>query len=146
MTDEEPKNDSIKYVISACLVGCQCRYDGKHQRREEMHDLYERGMAIAICPEELAGLGTPRPPCERNGEKIISSQGECKTDLFIEGAIKASTLVSCFSIQRAYLKSKSPMCGHGQIYDGSFTGRLTQGSGVFAQLLVDQGIEITVVD
>lgn len=135
-----------KYLISACLVGCDCRYDGKNQLREEMVALHEKGEAIAVCPEELAGLGIPRTPCEKVGEKILSLHGEDKTSAFRDGAERALSAASHFQIECAFLKSKSPMCGFGSIYDGTFTGKLTTGNGVFADLLIEKGIPIKSIE
>jgi uncharacterized protein YbbK (DUF523 family) len=135
-----------KYLISACLVGCNCRYDGKNQAREEMTYLYSKGEAVAICPEELAGLGTPRIPCEKVGSKILSVRGDDKSASYQLGAEKAFEIVSASKIECAFLKSKSPMCGYDSIYDGTFSGRLTAGNGVFADLLIEKGIPVKSVE
>ncbi len=135
-----------KYLISACLVGCNCRYDGKNQARDEMKSLYAKGEAVAVCPEELAGLGTPRTPCEKRGPKILSVNNEDKTAVYQVGAEKVFELVSTTKIKCAYLKSKSPMCGYGIIYDGTFSGTLTAGNGIFAELLMKKGIQIESIE
>ncbi|HEY8271924.1 MAG TPA: DUF523 domain-containing protein [Pseudobdellovibrionaceae bacterium] len=141
MVDAKPK-----YLISACLVGCNCRYDGKNQRRQEMVDLYKTGEILALCPEELAKLGTPRPACEKNGEMVVTATGLDKSAAYALGAEQALTLAKQQQIQRAYLKSKSPMCGFGTIYDGSFSGTLKVGNGVLAELLLANGFEIESID
>ncbi|MGZ3747494.1 MAG: DUF523 domain-containing protein, partial [Pseudobdellovibrionaceae bacterium] len=108
---------------------------------------YAAGAAIAVCPEELGGLGTPRAPCEKIGQKILSRHGEDKTAAFQRGAEKALAAVPPSSkIEGAFLKSKSPMCGFGSVYDGSFSGKLTSGNGVFAELLIQKGIPIKSID
>ena len=141
MNQNEPK-----YLISACLVGCHCRYDGKNQSREAMVELHQTGQALVVCPEELGGLPTPRPPCEIKNSKVISINGEDKTEAYILGATEALKLAKTYSIKTAYLKSKSPMCGLGKIYDGSFTGTITPGDGVFASLLKKNDFKIEVID
>lgn len=141
MIDTKPK-----YLMSACLIGCNCRYDGKNQRRQDMVDLYERGEVLAVCPEELAGLGTPRPACEKKGGRVVTATGMDKSAAYRQGAERALALTGQRSIKKAYLKSKSPMCGYGTIYDGSFSGTLTPGNGVFAELLLANGIEIESLD
>ncbi len=140
-------NGSPKFVISACLIGCPCRYDGKDQFRSEMENLYKKGEAIALCPEELAGLGTPRPPCERTaGGRIVSIAGEDKSNDYKRGAESAIELLDNLPIEGAFLKSHSPMCGFGEIYDGRFSGKKIVGKGVFAELLHKKGIKIFPVD
>jgi uncharacterized protein YbbK (DUF523 family) len=133
-------------LISACLIGCNCRYDGRNQLRAEMIKLHEGGHAIAVCPEELGELGTPRPPCEKVGTQIFSIDGSDRTDAYIKGAQRALELAQQQQVTAAFLKSKSPMCGHKQIYDGTFSGKLTEGHGVFAELLIANGIKIFSVD
>lgn len=139
-------NQSPRFLISACLVGVKCRYDGRSQERPAMQKLFESGQAIALCPEELANLGTPRPPCERRGEKVIDSCGNDRSLEFNRGVRLAIEQIKDLPLEGAYLKSKSPMCGYGQIYDGSFSGQLKQGKGVFAEALEKEGLSIIAVD
>jgi uncharacterized protein YbbK (DUF523 family) len=125
-----------KYLVSACLIGKKCRYDGKDQARDFLVKSYEAGEVIAVCPEELGGLPTPRPPAEIIQDKVLTNQNKDVTSMYQEGAQNAFEIaLNNPSIEKAYLKSKSPMCGCGKIYDGSFTGKLTEGDGVFTCLI-----------
>jgi uncharacterized protein YbbK (DUF523 family) len=135
-----------KYLISACLLGCKCRFDGNHQERKAMLELLQTGQVIGVCPEELGGLGTPRQPCEIKDLKVLSIDGTCKTTEYDQGANNALAIAIQNNVQIAYLKSRSPMCGFGKIYDGNFTGSLTDGNGVFAQLLIANGISVVSVE
>lgn len=135
-----------KVLVSACLIGKPCRYDGKHQARAEMLSLHEQGLTIPVCPEEMGGLGTPRDPAERQHDKVISNKGQDVSAQYQAGAEAAWTVAQENEISEAYLKSKSPMCGCGKIYDGSFSGKLTDGDGVFAELLKKNRVKITPVD
>lgn len=140
----EPKQ--IRFIISSCLIGCRCRYDGNHQLRQETVELFNTGEALAVCPEELGGLPTPRVPCEIVGNKIVSKTGEDKTHDYNLGAQLALELASTHPIEKAFLKSKSPMCGYNKIYDGTFKGTLTNGNGLFAELLNAKGITLVEID
>jgi uncharacterized protein YbbK (DUF523 family) len=124
-----------KFLVSSCLIGKKCRYDGKDMARDFLVELYNKGEVIDVCPEELGGLPTPRPPAERRGREIISKEAGNLSREYYLGAEQALKLMAEFKIARAYLKSKSPMCGCGRIYDGSFTGKLTVGDGLFTELL-----------
>jgi uncharacterized protein YbbK (DUF523 family) len=125
----------IKYLVSSCLIGKKCRYDGRDMARQTLVDLYHRGEVIDVCPEELGGLPTPRSPAERIGTQVISKEAKNLSHEYAEGAERALQLIANLPIEKAFLKSKSPMCGCGQIYDGSFTGKLMSGDGVFTELL-----------
>ena len=130
-------------VISACLTGVACRYDGKDQLRVDLKKLVDDGEAIAVCPEELGGLPTPRTPAEKQGLFYKTKTGQDVTQEYKLGAKKAYDLAkSLGEINKAILKSKSPMCGVDQIYDGSFSGKLRHGDGEFSRLLKEKGIEV----
>lgn len=133
-------------IVSACLVGCNCRYDGDNQLREEMEKLYQQGRLIPLCPEQLGGLTTPRPPAEMKDGKMITNDGEDVTAQYQRGAQEALKLFQSIGAKKAYLKSKSPMCGKGDIYDGSHSGTLCSGNGVFTQILIDLGIKVESID
>ena len=135
-----------KVLVSACLIGKPCRYDGKHQARAEMLSLHEQGLTIPVCPEEMGGLGTPRDPAERQLDKVISNKGQDVSAQYQAGAEAALAVAEDNEVSEAFLKSKSPMCGCGKIYDGSFSGKLTDGDGVFAELLKKNRVKITPVD
>ena len=135
------------YIVSACLAGVKCRYDGNAFVNEKVQKLFQDGKAIPLCPEILGGLSIPRQCCEiiknKNGEdRIYNKSGEDVTNFFIEGAKKTLETCKCLGIKKAILKSKSPSCGYGIIYDGSFSGNLTVGKGFTARLLESEGIEI----
>jgi len=136
-----------KVLISACLLGVECRYDGQHCKREFLIDKQNEFEFIPVCPEELGGLPTPRPPAEiQNNGKVETKAGVDVTSQYNDGAQKAFEAVKNDDVKLAYLKSRSPMCGCGEIYDGSFTGNKKGGDGIFARLLKSKGIKIIPVD
>ncbi|AFM39279.1 hypothetical protein Desaci_0205 [Desulfosporosinus acidiphilus SJ4] len=135
------------YLISACLAGVNCRYDGKSTIVNELGELVKRGKAIAICPEVLGGLEIPRESCEivkLDGEhaKVMSRNGNDLTAAFMSGAQKTLEIAKVIGINVAIMKSKSPSCGYGKIYDGTFSGTITDGNGFAAGLLASHGITI----
>lgn len=134
------------YLISACLAGVNCKYDGGNNYKEKIMELVKRGEAILVCPEQLGGLTTPRYLSEIkniNGElKVINNQGQDVTLNFQRGAKETLELAKKLNIDKAILKAKSPSCGCGLIYDGTFSGNKIKGNGVTAQLLSENGIEI----
>lgn len=129
-------------IVSACLAGIKCRYDGKANPCLKVIELVKQGKAISVCPEQLAGLPTPRPAAEQKGTKVFTQNSQDVTLEFKKGAQKALKIAKLNSCKIAILKSKSPSCGSGQIYDGTFSGKLVKGDGVFAKLLKDNGIRI----
>ena len=130
-------------IVSKCLAGVPCRYDGKDNLVPEIKELVERGEAVAVCPEVLGGLPTPRTPSELQPDgRILSKQGEDVTAQFISGAERAMALCREHGCIGAILKARSPSCGKGVVYDGSFTGTRIPGNGVFAQMLLDAGIPV----
>ncbi|WPU67146.1 DUF523 domain-containing protein [Peredibacter starrii] len=135
-----------KKIVSACLAGFQCRFDCAHKEREEIRAMVEKGEAIAVCPEQMGGLPTPRTPAEQIGNKIISKTGTDVTAEYELGAHQALKMAELTGATEAYLKSRSPMCGSGQIYDGSFSGKLVEGDGVFTKLLKSRNIKVIAVD
>jgi len=142
-----PQQQKTLYVVSACLTGENCRYDGGNCRNRKIEALVERGEAVAVCPEILGGLKVPRDPCEirrgKNGKiRAVTLSGRNCTRALKRGARKALEIVQNLGIERAVLKSRSPSCGFGRIYDGSFSGRLTRGNGITADILSKNGIRI----
>jgi uncharacterized protein YbbK (DUF523 family) len=131
-----------KVIVSACLSGLKCRYDGAAKPCEAVIRLVAEGQAIPVCPEQLGGLPTPRLPAERVGERVLRKDGVDLTAEFQLGAEEAFKLVQMTGARKAILKAKSPSCGCGKIYDGSFTGTLVPGDGVFAALCRQHGIEL----
>ena len=133
-------------VVSNCLIGCNCRYDGKNCRSKDVRALAKGNVLIGVCPEQAGGLATPRNPAEIQGRKVISSAGKNVTREYARGAKAALDLAKLNKAQYAVLKAKSPSCGKGVIYDGTFTGGKTEGNGVTAQLFLDNGIEVFTED
>lgn len=133
-------------LVSACLAGVPCRYDGKSSLNPAVADLVRRGEAIAVCPEALGGLPVPRVPCEMvttGGQtRVVSRDGRDFTAAFLLGAHRALETALEVRADKALLKRRSPSCGIGEIYDGSFTGRLTAGNGLTADLLAAHGIAV----
>ncbi len=131
-----------KILVSKCLAGFCCRYDGKSNLVPEIRQLVEDGLAVCVCPEELGGLLTPRVPSERSGEAVISRTGLDVSAEFRAGAQAALKLAREHGCRTAILKARSPSCGKGSIYNGRFTGELTAGNGVTTDLLLGNGISV----
>ena len=133
----------MRILCSACLLGAHCRYDGQGKPSQRVMALLKDHQLVPVCPEQLGGLPTPRPPCEMQGDScILSRPGDDKTAEFARGAEEALMLLRLTGCEAALLKARSPSCGKGMIYDGSFSGTLKPGNGVFAQKLVDEGIPV----
>lgn len=131
-----------KLLISACLLGNKCRYDGKDNVLDIIDELKEKYELIPVCPEVDGGLPTPRFPSEIRGDKVMNSQNEDNTAYFLKGAKKAITLVKKHHIRYALLKAKNPSCGKDYIYDGSFNHVLTSGNGILVRELLKLGVTI----
>lgn len=131
-----------KILVSACLAGFPCRYDGQAKPDEEVIELVRQGLALPICPEQLAGLPTPRPAAERVGKQVLTASGEDLTEQFEYGATITLKLAEEFHCHKAILKSGSPSCGFGMIYDGTFSGKKMSGNGLTADLLLANGFEL----
>ena len=132
----------MNILISSCLLGLCCRYDQKSVRNEKIVQLAEKHTLIPVCPEQLGGLPTPRIPCERQGERVMGKDGSDKTEPYLLGARSALQIAHETHCELAILKSRSPSCGKGIIYDGTFSGTLTEGNGVAAELLTQNGIKV----
>lgn len=133
-------------IVSACLAGFHCRFDCGSKERSDIKRMVENGEAIPVCPEQMGGLPTPRGPSEIVGDKVVSKSGVDVTQEFQRGAEEALKMAILVNAQEAYLKSKSPSCGSGFIYDGTFSGKLVEGDGVFTKLLKERGIKVHSVD
>ncbi len=131
-----------KVLVSACLLGQCCAYDGQHRKSEAVLRLAERYELIPICPEREGGLPTPRVPSERISSRVCSRDGADVTAAYERGALEALSLALSSKVAFAVLKSKSPSCGKGEIYDGSFTHRLIPGNGVTAELLLSNSVPV----
>lgn len=133
-------------IVSACLAGFPCRYDGKAKPCAEVMELVRAGKAIPVCPEQLGGLPTPRPPCEILAGRVVDETGTDRTEAFQRGAQAVLDLAKTYGATRALLQNRSPSCGSGWIYDGTFSRRLVQGDGVAARLLMEKGIQVTGIE
>ena len=131
-----------KLLVSACLLGTPCRYDGVSCPSAAVLRLCERFEPVPVCPETAGGLPTPRIPSEIVGERVLNREGEDVTAAFVRGALTAVETARLHGITRAVLKSHSPSCGKGAVYDGSFSGTLTAGDGVTAAMLRKEGVQI----
>ena len=131
---------AYQFLASACLCGLACRYDGKSNAMPEVVRLYACGLALPVCPEEAGGLPTPRVPCERRGQQVITKTGQDVTAAFVAGAAHALALARQYGLQLAILKESSPSCGPTTIYDGSFSGTKIPGMGLTASLLQANGL------
>lgn len=131
-----------KILVSGCLLGLNCKYDGGNNYKEEIDEFLKDYDVIPICPEIMGGLPTPRVSAEKIEDKVITKDGEDVTKQFRKGAEECLFLAKKYDIKKALLKSKSPSCGFGKIYDGTFTHTIIDGNGITAELLNDNGIEI----
>ena len=129
-------------LVRACLLGVPCRYDGNAKPNPAVLAMEKRYTLVPVCPESLGGLMIPRPPAELVGEKVINAEGMDVTNAFQKGAEAVLQLALSSGCETAIFKSKSPSCGKGQIYDGSFSGKLIPGDGVAAMLLMEHGIRV----
>lgn len=128
-----------KIVVSACLAGQRCRHDGGSNPCSAVIRLIEDGIALSLCPEQLGGLPTPRPPCELRSGKVWSQDEQDCTDAFLHGADRALCLAQDAGCTVAILKARSPSCGANGVYDGSFSKRLVPGEGLWASALRQAG-------
>lgn len=134
------KNDTI---ISACLVGVPCRWNGKIKTNEKALTAYYKGNCMPICPEQMAGLRIDRCGCEIVNGRVIDKKGRDFTKKYLAGAKLALDFVKKNNIRKAVLKSGSPTCGCGTIYSGKFDGQKIKGMGVFAAMLKKEKIKLT---
>lgn len=127
-------------LISACLAGSKCRYDGQAKTDVRLKKLVQEGKAVAVCPEVLGGLSVPRLPCEIRNGRVYRKDGADITDAYVTGSRKALEICRQNHCTKAILKEKSPACGVHLIYDGSFHGKTVRGHGVLASMLMEEGI------
>lgn len=132
----------MKILVSACLLGENCKYNGKNNKCDKVIALGEEHTLIPICPECFGGLKIPRVPSEIKDGRVYSRDGDDLTECFFDGAEKALYVAEESACQIAILKERSPSCGFGEIYDGSFSGKTIRGNGITAQLLYEHGITI----
>lgn len=131
-----------KILVSACLLGVNCKYNGKNNLNDKVIKLNEEYEIIPICPEVMGGLSTPRNKSERLDDKVISEFGEDVTSNFVLGAKKALEIAKKEEPSFCVLKENSPSCGVNSIYDGTFKGIKIKGKGVTAELLQKEGYKV----
>ena len=133
-------------LVSACLVGINCKYSGGNNYNQKIFDLVKEGKAIPICPEQLGGLNTPRKPVELkviNGKRYaIDNEGNDLTENFERGALEVLNLAKTLNINKAILQLRSPSCGVNKIYSGNFDNKLVDGNGILTELLKQNGIDV----
>lgn len=132
----------MNILVSACLLGLDCKYSGKNNINEKIIKLKDKYTLIPVCPEQLGGLCTPRNPAEICNGSVIDKEGNDLTDKFKKGAIETLKLAKMLDCHLAILKANSPSCGFGKIYDGTFKKVLISGMGLTAKLLHDSGITV----
>ena len=139
----------MKLAVSACLLGVPCRYDGRSKADDDLVALLRDHEVVKVCPEVMGGLKIPHPANEI--QSLVGESGHCRvvdkagadnTDAFYEGARKARDAACSAGCTHAILKAKSPSCGVGFVYDGSFTGTLVPGMGIAAQMMDEVGISV----
>lgn len=129
-------------LVSSCLLGCACRYKGDDCKNQRILALAKEHVLLGVCPEQMGGLETPRVPSEIVGDKVMSNAGRDVTAEYRKGAEAALYLAQLNRADFAILKAKSPSCGKGLIYDGTFSGSKVPGNGVTAALLLENGIPV----
>lgn len=132
----------MRVLVSACLLGARCRYDGASKPLPGLERLLDAIDPVPVCPEQLGGLPTPRTPAERCGDRVVTRDGTDVTAQYERGAQEALHLAQLTGCTLALLKEKSPSCGCGRIYDGTHTGTLTGGNGVTTELLQQNGVRV----
>ena len=136
-----PMSKKENLLISACLLGLYCRYDGKELHLYCLPHLMEKYNLIPVCPEILGGLGTPRSPVEiRNGRAVDKTGRDVQA--YLERGANEPKACQAIRLQTCLAEGKSPSCGNGKIYDGTFSGTLIDGNGITAELLEENGITV----
>ena len=133
----------MRILVSACLLGVRCRYDGESKACPAALDLAKEHELIPVCPEQLGGLPTPRTPAEIQGGRVVARDGRDVTQAYQKGAEETARLYQVLRCDCAILKARSPSCGCGQVYDGSFSGALVPGDGMTARALKERGVPVT---
>ena len=132
----------MNILVSACLLGIGCRYDGKCKPNEDVIKLSEEHNLVPFCPEIYGGLPTPRVPSEIVGEKVLNAEGEDVTEQYSKGAEEALKTAKMFGCEVAIMKEKSPSCGNGLVHTGKFDGGLIEGDGITVRILKKNGIRV----
>jgi len=131
----------LPVLISACLMGEPCRFDGQGKLQADLLQRLEDRILIPVCPEVEGGLPIPRPPAEIVGTSVIRQNGDDVTTEFEAGSQKCTETALINDVSFAILKSRSPACGCGQVYDGTFSKTLVEGDGIFTQSLKNAGFD-----
>lgn len=134
-----------KILVSACLLGLNCKYDGENNYSKDIDEFLKDYEVIPICPEIMGGLPIPRIAAERVDGRVVTKDGRDVTKEYIKGAKESLFLARKYNVKKALLKLRSPSCGYGKIYDGTFSHTIIDGNGVTAELLKQNGIEIITI-
>ncbi len=129
-------------IVSACLCGINCKYDGNSNLNHELQKRVIEGELLPVCPEVLGGLPIPRTPCEIRNGKVFTKDGREVTGQFWDGAYRTLEIARAAGAKKAFLKQRSPSCGCGKVYDGTFSGEIISGDGITAALLKQNGITV----
>ncbi len=136
----------MKIMVSACLLGENCKYNGGNNYSQKVNDYCKGHEIIKVCPEVMGGLTIPRHPCEIVDGSVINCSGVNVNEEFVSGANKAFCIAKDENVDLVILQSRSPSCGINKIYDGSFSGKLIEGHGIFAKLLIKNGFNVIDVE
>lgn len=136
----------MRYAISACLMKEKCKYNGGHNGVDELVAFMQDKEYITICPEVLGGLSIPRASCEIVNGRIMNTQNEDCSEAFMHGAERAIDKIKAYQADLVIVQPRSPSCGYGKIYDGTFQGRLIEGNGVFVEKMLEMGINVISVE
>ncbi|MBQ7241100.1 MAG: DUF523 domain-containing protein [Bacilli bacterium] len=131
-----------RVLVSACLLGLKVRFDGLSKENKEILDLINNFEFIPVCPEIMGGLSTPRVPSETRDGKVFNKDGVDVTENYLRGAKETLRLCKIYNCDTVVLKSKSPSCGKGLVYDGTFSGNLVSGNGITTDYLLKNGIKV----
>ncbi len=132
----------MNILVSGCLLGIACRYDGKRKPCEPIIKLMDKYNLVPFCPESIGGLPTPRPPAEIVGDKVLNENSIDVTEQYNKGAEEALRIAKLYKCKYAILKEKSPSCGSGLVHNGKFDGGLIHGDGITTRLLKENGITV----
>ena len=132
----------MNILVSACLLGINCKYSGGNNLNDKVLKLGERYSLIPVCPEQLGGLPTPRMPSEIKGSNIVNVSGKDVTQNYIRGAKETLKIAKLYDCRYAVLKERSPSCASKEVYDGTFSKKIVSGKGITAALLESAGIEV----
>ena len=143
--EKEPAKKCVK-LVSACLAGINCRFDGGNCANPKVLKIVGSGNVAVACPELLAGFSVPRERMELRGGRVFTESGKDVTEQLRRGAEQFLAAAKKLGVKKAILKARSPSCGKGKIYDGSFSGKLVDGDGIVALLLMENGINVLTED